>query len=258
MKRFIVAALVAVLGLVSVPAWSQSGGFSSPAQSAAAFVYSGVLAGIPATCTVGQLSFITDATAGQQIYECSAPNTWTQQLNSGAAGANTALSNLAAVAINSPLNLLTTAVTMSIPNESYPAWLTRNPQTIAVVTTPAHSTIELYSQTSVANGGGAFDGTVGVGSGTIASRPATCTTGVGWWATDQGSWDTTIAANTSGLFYKCTSTNTWTLFYTPYTYPHPLVTAGNSPQGVPSHGLPVELQLAPRGEVANLELVVTP
>ena len=50
------------------------------------FVYTGVLSGIPATCTVGQESFITDATAGQQIYECSATNTWTQQLNSGSSG----------------------------------------------------------------------------------------------------------------------------------------------------------------------------
>ena len=50
------------------------------------FVYRGVLANIPATCVQGQLSFVTDATAGQQIYECSATNTWTQQLNSGGGG----------------------------------------------------------------------------------------------------------------------------------------------------------------------------
>jgi hypothetical protein len=64
-----------------------------------------------------------------------------------------------------------------------------------------------------------FTGASGTGSGTLASRPATCTTGVGYWATDQGSWNTQGA---SGVFYKCTSTNTWTLYYTPYTYPHPL------------------------------------
>ncbi|MGA3199224.1 MAG: hypothetical protein ABSD89_07430 [Halobacteriota archaeon] len=67
-----------------------------------------------------------------------------------------------------------------------------------------------------------FNGTSGVGSGPIASRPAACTTGVGYWATDQGSWNTKLPANTSGQLYKCTSTNTWTLYYTPYTYPHPL------------------------------------
>ena len=67
-----------------------------------------------------------------------------------------------------------------------------------------------------------FTGTIGVGRGVIASRPSTCTTGVGYWATDQGSWNTKLPANTSGQFYKCTATNTWTLYYTPYTYPNPL------------------------------------
>ncbi len=50
--------------------------------------------------------------------------------------------------------------------------------------------------------------TTGVGSGT--SLPTTCTTGVGFWRTDLQK------------LYKCTSTNTFTLLYTPYTYPHPL------------------------------------
>lgn len=37
----------------------------------------------PTVCAVGQLFFKTDATAGQNIYQCAAANTWTQQLNSG-------------------------------------------------------------------------------------------------------------------------------------------------------------------------------
>ena len=69
----------------------------------AGFVYTGVLSGIPATCTVGQIAFITDATAGQNQYNCTATNTWTQNLNSGTGGANTALSNLASVSINTSL-----------------------------------------------------------------------------------------------------------------------------------------------------------
>ena len=67
------------------------------------FVYTGLLASIPATCTVGQVAFITDATAGQNQYNCTATNTWTQNLNSGSGGANTALSNLATVSINTSL-----------------------------------------------------------------------------------------------------------------------------------------------------------
>lgn len=46
----------------------------------------GLAAAKPATCTVGELYFATDATAGQNIYECAATNTWTQQLNSGGGG----------------------------------------------------------------------------------------------------------------------------------------------------------------------------
>lgn len=66
-----------------------------------------------------------------------------------------------------------------------------------------------------------FDGTVGVGSGLLSARPSTCTAGVGYWATDQGEWNSTHSGP-DGQLYKCTSTNTWTLYYTPYTYPHPL------------------------------------
>jgi hypothetical protein len=67
-----------------------------------------------------------------------------------------------------------------------------------------------------------FDGTSGVGRGVVASRPATCTTGVGYWATDEGEWNSTNGSSPDGRLYKCTATNTWTLYYTPYTYPHPL------------------------------------
>lgn len=43
----------------------------------------GTAAAIPVNCSVGQLYFATDATAGQNIYQCASANTWTQQLNSG-------------------------------------------------------------------------------------------------------------------------------------------------------------------------------
>jgi hypothetical protein len=76
---------------------------------------------------------------------------------------------------------------------------------------------------------GAGSCTTGVGVGTLAQRPASCTTGVAYFATDQGSWNasTTNAygvqrSGADGVLYTCTSTNTWTLYYTPYTYPHPL------------------------------------
>jgi hypothetical protein len=76
-----------------------------------------------------------------------------------------------------------------------------------------------------------FNGTYGVGCGTLTSRPATCTLGVGYWATDQ-SCLTLETANVgvhpsspiSGTLYKCTAPNIWNAYYTPYTYPHPLIT----------------------------------
>lgn len=69
-----------------------------------------------------------------------------------------------------------------------------------------------------------FNGTVGVGVGVRASRPATCTTGVAYWSTDQGgNWHTTNGTANDGTLDVCTATNTWTnAVYTPYTYPHPL------------------------------------
>jgi hypothetical protein len=62
-----------------------------------------------------------------------------------------------------------------------------------------------------------FDGTSGNGHGTLANRPSGCTTGVGYWATDQNE------------LYVCKTTDTWTAVYSPYTYPHPLTQAAGPP-----------------------------
>ncbi len=62
-----------------------------------------------------------------------------------------------------------------------------------------------------------FNGTVGVGFGTLANRNTTCTSGVGYFATNQGA---------QGTLYRCSATNTWVEHYQPYTYPHPLVGGG--------------------------------
>jgi hypothetical protein len=60
----------------------------------------------------------------------------------------------------------------------------------------------------------AFTGAAGVGSGLLFSRPATCTPGVGYWASDKNT------------LYRCSAQNTWEAYYTPYSCPNPLITTG--------------------------------
>lgn len=74
-----------------------------------------------------------------------------------------------------------------------------------------------------------FDGSSGVGVGSkdkmLAITPTR--TGVGFWVTNEGNWNTTITNNGySGKFY-CWNGKTWTNIYTPLVYPHPLALATN-------------------------------
>jgi hypothetical protein len=68
-----------------------------------------------------------------------------------------------------------------------------------------------------------FNGIAGIGSGTRASRPSSCTPGVAYWSVDQGgNWNTTNSTQNDGTLDLCTSLNTWTnAVYTPFPYPHP-------------------------------------
>lgn len=74
--------------------------------------------------------------------------------------------------------------------------------------------------------------TTGTGTGTIAQRPTTCSAGPGgtYYPSPTGSygvayWETD-AHGGNGALDVCTSANTWTEIYTPYTYPHPLTGGG--------------------------------
>ena len=73
----------------------------------------------------------------------------------------------------------------------------------------------------------------GVATGPLSSRPSTCTTGVAYFATDQGSWNSSGSGG-QGVLYKCTAANTWSLYYTPFAYPHPLVSGTTSPTQSPA------------------------
>src|SRR5262249_42847541 len=59
--------------------------------------------------------------------------------------------------------------------------------------------------------------TSGVAWGTLANRPTSCASGVGYWAYDQGNWNQSSNAFGQGVLYTCASGNQWTTHYTPYT-----------------------------------------
>lgn len=61
----------------------------------------------------------------------------------------------------------------------------------------------------------------GIGTSTTAPT-GTCTTGVAFWVASTSGVTVDPAVIQNGTLYKCTSTNVWTAYYTPYTYPHPL------------------------------------
>ena len=114
-----------------------------------------------------------------------------------------------------------------------PGSFVNNPHPTVIVN---NSDYYLWCNASSTTGCTTFDATAGVGSGTLAARPSTCTAGVAYWATDQGNWNQSGSGGQGELF-KCTATNTWTLFYTPYSYPHPLVSGVSTPSVGPPTSL---------------------
>jgi hypothetical protein len=77
-----------------------------------------------------------------------------------------------------------------------------------------------------------FDGEAGVSTGTkaqmLASHPPL--RGMGWWASDEGEWNSTNGATPDGQLYVWDGTQ-WQLYYKPFTYPHPL-RSGGAPSNV--------------------------
>lgn len=96
--------------------------------------------------------------------------------------------------------------------------------------------LDLYQQFSAFANAGSFNGTIGVGQGSVTPTTAgaysgapNCTAGPGGNTPGVGWWDTT-----NSTLYVCTATNTWTAYYTPFTYPHPLASGGVVPPPPPN------------------------
>ena len=66
-----------------------------------------------------------------------------------------------------------------------------------------------------------FSGATGIGRGTTAPT-MNCTAGVGYWVASTATATTDPAVIQNGVLYKATAANTWTAYYRPYTFPHPL------------------------------------
>ena len=90
-----------------------------------------------------------------------------------------------------------------------------------------------------------FNGTTGTGYGTLANRPPSCTAGVGYWATDQGSWNQ--SGGGEGVLFICGASG-WPSSpnYTPYTYPHPLTAGSSTPPSSQSPNPPTALTATPQ------------
>ena len=87
----------------------------------------GLTANKPATCTVGEQYFASDATAGQNFLGCTAANTWTQEGGSGGGGAVSSVFGRTGAVVAATGDYTASQVTNAVSTlGSYvsPAWLT--------------------------------------------------------------------------------------------------------------------------------------
>jgi hypothetical protein len=101
-------------------------------------------------------------------------------------------------------------------------------------------------QTAQTSSTSPFNGSSGTGWGTLANRPANCTAGVGYWATDQGSWNQSGNSFGQGELFICGASG-WpsSPSYVPYAYPHPLDSSTGSSAPTPTPGAPTSLTATP-------------
>lgn len=128
-------------------------------------------------------------------------------------------------------------------------WYIWNNTGIGTAETYNTDTLQIQENRDYYKTSSSFTGATGVGCGTLANRPATCTTGVGYWVPNTTDDPTAgscsdltnfAGANATyhgaGTLYKCTATNTWSTYFVPYSYPHPLAAEGGGGGGTFASG----------------------
>lgn len=80
----------------------------------------------------------------------------------------------------------------------------------------------LWCHAAATTGCTSFNGTQGVGSGSLAAAPSGGTQNVGYFATDQGNWNSSGIGG-QGVLYRYNGSGTLVPYATPLAYPHPLV-----------------------------------
>jgi len=104
-----------------------------------------------------------------------------------------------------------------------------------------------------------FDaGGTGVSIGTAAEMAATTPTtqSVGFWVTDEGSWNQS-GTGSQGRLYTW-SASAWNLYYEPYTYPHPLRSASVDLTPTPTISITPTISLTPDTPTPTPTITVTP
>jgi hypothetical protein len=112
--------------------------------------------------------------------------------------------------------------------------------------------VDYYQQFGALGEPGTFNGTAGVGQGSSAPSVAqpTCTPGATslpagtvWLGVPiSGKWGPGYWNTSSNTLYICTATDTWTAYYKPYTYPHPLTQSTAAAAPAPPTGLVANVQ----------------
>lgn len=160
----------------------------------------GLAAAIPATCVVGQTYFETDATAGQNLYGCTATNTWTLQGGGGS--------------VTTHWVLATSSVTQTIPGSLSAANILYDTNDAATTNAALHSTSS-NTQNFVADATGFWQGncevsttgsSVSMGVIVFVNGAAIANAGGPSTASGTGGWQVNVPWSfhlTSGDIVKC-------------------------------------------------------